>query len=69
MKFKSLLTVSLLLFSSKMDSQVVDAFRFPADMTRDQKNQFINKVGRLEKRFNTGKMMKESVKAINSLTG
>lgn len=57
MKFKSWLAVSLLLFSSSLDQQSVNAFRFPAQLNAEEKKQFINKVGKLEKRFDSGKLI------------
>lgn len=68
MKFKSLLAVSLLLFSSQLSERAVDAFRFPSDLSSQDKKAFIDKVGKLEKRFNSAPYMRESAKSINAYT-
>lgn len=51
-----------------MSQNEVNAFRFPPDLSKEQKQAFINKVGKLEKRFNSGKIMKDSVQTINKIT-
>lgn len=53
MKFKtsSWLAVSLLLGSQYLDPIEVNAFKFPADLDTSQKKIFIDKVGKLEKKF------------------
>ena len=65
MKFKSLMAVSLLLFSSSMSDQEVNAFRFPPDLSSEDKQKFIDKVAKLEKRFDSAKYMRHAVKTIN----
>lgn len=68
MKFKSLMAVSLLLFSSKMTEREVNAFRFPPDLSLEEKKIFIEKVDKLEKRFGSSKYMRDSVQTINSIS-
>ena len=66
MKFKtsSWLAVSLLLGSQYLGPEEVNAFKFPADLDTTEKKIFIEKVGKLEKKFQTGNLIRKSVKSI-----